>query len=90
MAKKGSKAKDQITAVEFTNQFNRDVENFNVDLSLQVTHTNSVSEVVAGISIDMGDGGMPAFIPADILRSLADEAEALAHKTIADANARRG
>jgi hypothetical protein len=89
MAKKGTQA-DEISAVEFTNQYNADVDGFQVELSMQVVDVPDGKEVIAGISIDMGDGGMPAFIPADILRHLADEAEADARRAIAQANSRRG
>jgi hypothetical protein len=93
MANKGNtsneQADDTISAVDFTNQFNEHLPDFRVDLSMQVTQKPGVSEVVAGIEIDMGGEG-PAFIPSDILRLLADEADAMAQKAINDANGRRG
>lgn len=79
-----------LSAVDFINGFNGDIEGFEVDLSLQVEPTPDGNNIYAGISVQMGRSDAPAFIPSNVLRQLADEADAMAEKAIADANAHRG
>lgn len=79
----------QESAVEFINEFNADVEGFEVDLSMQVSSMPEGNFVYAGITVQMGHSDMPAFIPSDVLRQLADEADAMAQKAIEEANSRR-
>lgn len=79
-----------ISAVEFINHYNSDIEGFEVDLSMQVEQRPDGTDVYAGITIQMGHTDLPAFIPSNVLRQLADEADAMTKKAIDDANARRG
>lgn len=78
-----------VSAVAFINRYNADVEGFNVELSMQVTEEADGNVVVAGISVDMGRSDFPAFIPSDVLRALADEADAMVKKAVEDSQ-RRG
>lgn len=89
MAEKGSKnrkqagsTKESVSAVDATNHYNRHIADFSVELGMEVLDTR---EVIAGVSIQLPHGEM-AFIPADFLRALADEAEERARRAIAQAN----
>ena len=84
-----SPQENPVSAVDFVTAFNADVEGFEIDLSLQVEQRPEGNVVYAGISVQMGHADMPAFIPSDVLRQLADEADAMAQKAIDDANSRR-
>jgi hypothetical protein len=79
-----------VSAVDFINHYHSDVEGFEVDLSMQVEQRPDGNVVYAGITIQMGHSDMPAFIPSNVLRQLADEADAMTQKAIDEANARRG
>jgi len=79
---------EQVSAVDFINRFNGDIEGFEVELSMQVHQEPDGNVVYAGIGVMMGRSDMPAFIPSDVLRQLADEADAMVQKAVDDANAR--
>lgn len=79
---------EQVSAVEFINHFNGEIEGFEVDLSMQVEQHPNGNVVYAGITVMMGRSDMPAFIPSNVLRQLADEADAMTQKAIDDMNAR--
>lgn len=87
MAKKKGQKPVQ-TAVDFVNEYNQDVEGFNVELGLLIVPEGNHRTVIAGIQV-MTSAGQPAFIGADILRELADEAEKMAEEAIANANRNR-
>jgi len=79
-----------VSAVDFINSFNGDIEGFEVDLSMQVEQSPEGNLVYAGITVQMGRCDAPAFFPSNVLRQLADEADAMTAQAIADANAGRG
>lgn len=62
---------EPLSAVDFINGYNSDVEHFEVELSMQVTPQDNENLVLAGIRISMGRCDAPAFIPSDVLRKLA-------------------
>jgi hypothetical protein len=80
-------AAEQVSAVDFINKFNSDIEGFEVELSMQVHQEPDGNVVYAGIGVMMARSDMPAFIPSDVLRKLADEADAMAQKAVDEANA---
>lgn len=80
---------EPLSAVEFINHYNSDVEHFEVELSMQITQQDDENVVIAGISISMGRCDAPAFIPSDVLRKLADEADEMTRQAVEDSNRRR-
>lgn len=77
---------EQVSAVDFINKFNGDIEGFEVELSMQVHHEPDGNVIYAGIGVMMGRSDMPAFIPSDVLRKLADEADAMAQRAVDEMN----
>jgi len=79
-----------VSAVDFVNHYNSEIEGFEVELTLRIDQYPDESVIYAGIMVQMGRSGEQAFIPSNALRQLADEADAMAQKAVDDANARNG